>query len=56
MFDLALAESKGEVVPRRNSLRKEPAAARPGLKRMDSMDFLDEGQDQAPESLGRALR
>ncbi|ORX39405.1 hypothetical protein BD324DRAFT_649480 [Kockovaella imperatae] len=59
MFDIALSESKGEIIPRRTAKETRTLTglvARPGLKRMDSMDFLDEGEEKAPDSLGRALR
>jgi hypothetical protein len=53
LFKLALAESKfgGDVVERKER------ATRPGLRRVDSMDFLDqEPEEGGCDKLGRALR
>lgn len=53
VFELALAESKfgGDVVERKER------AARPGLRRMDSMDFLDQQpEEKGSDKIGRALR
>ena len=53
LFELALAESKfgGDTATRKER------ATRPGLRRVDSMDFLDqEPVDKGSDKMGRALR
>jgi hypothetical protein len=56
LFDLALEHSKfGHDVQERKMSRAE-RHARPILRRMDSMDFLDEGEEKESEKVGRALR
>ena len=58
LFELALAESKfGHEVIERKMNRGDGKVSRPGLKRVDSMDFLDEqSEEKTNDNLGRALR
>ena len=52
LFELALANSKfgGDAAERKE--RK----AQPGLRRVDSMDFLNERPEKGSDNLGKALR
>lgn len=56
LFEMALADSKfGQQQQERRKPRAE-RLSRPGLRRVDSMDFLDEGDSDQLQDLGRAAR
>jgi hypothetical protein len=56
LFESALAQSKfgHECLDRKS--QNPDRAARPGLKRVDSMDFLDQPNDERTGTQGRAMR
>ncbi|KAK8853342.1 hypothetical protein IAR55_004046 [Kwoniella newhampshirensis] len=56
LFDTALVESKFGHDAEERKMTREERQHRPGLRRMDSMDFLDQVEsEQSNESIGRAL-
>ncbi|ODN99190.1 hypothetical protein I350_07349 [Cryptococcus amylolentus CBS 6273] len=58
MNEIALGNSRFGIEEERRKLPREERSERPGLRRMDSMDFLDEGNaaDRSTSAVGRALR
>nr|XP_031861629.1 uncharacterized protein CI109_002859 [Kwoniella shandongensis]KAA5528701.1 hypothetical protein CI109_002859 [Kwoniella shandongensis] len=58
LFDTALAESKFGHDAEERKMTREERQHRPGLRRMDSMDFLDQAEpaEQQSNDIGRALK